>query len=296
MDSILIIGGSGFVGANLACMAQGRWKVYLTHHHSDVSQNVPGEKYKQDITNLEQICELVNRIRPAAIINTAAISNANQCVKDKDAAWALNVEGARNLAMTANMFSAKLVHISTDLVYDGAGSIYSEDDPAHPTCYYGQTKLESEKAVLDTCPDSCIARSALVYGWNINNKKCFTESLIDSLSRGDSIRLFTNEYRSPVYVRDLCEVLLKMAFDRDLTGVFNVGGAERISRYDFGIKLAEIFQLESALIEPTLIDQKMFMDHRPEDCSMDMDKLERAIGMKPGDVEAGLTRMREDSL
>ncbi len=169
-------------------------------------------------------------------------------------------------------------------------SVYSETDIPDPCCVYGKTKFGGEKCVV--CSDYCIARIALVYGRSLSPKKCFTETIADTLEKGNQIRLFTDEYRSPIYVRDLCGILLEMAGRRDLKGLFHVCGHERISRFDFGRKLARIFGCDENLVVPVSMNEFRFMDKRPKDCSMKNRDLSAVLKTEIMGISDGLKDMR----
>ena len=293
MDSVLII-GTGFVGGNLALRADNSWEVYVTSHISAIDRKVPGKIFPLDITDRRQTFDLIKAIAPKVIVHTAAISSPAQCAEDRELGWQVNAEGTENVAAAAEASSSRLVFLSTDLVYNGSGSFYKETDPAVPSCFYGETKLAAEKTIVKHCSNYCILRVALVHGAGVSGKKRFTESFIEKLKDGQSVELFSNEYRSLIHVNDLCDAVLEMSRRTEFNGVLNAGGPERISRYEFGVKAARIFGFDIELVKPAPVNQKLFNDHRPEDCSMNIDKLESILGKKPMTVEEGLELMRTD--
>jgi dTDP-4-dehydrorhamnose reductase len=280
----LITGGAGFAAANCAVIAQEKWDVYTTVHKKPISPQVPGLSVVLDITDSEKVISAVSDIKPKAIIHAAAISDTSLCAQEPDLAMKVNADAVKNMAIAASKAGARLVYISTDLVYDGGRAFYSETDEAVPTCCYGKSKLAGEVMAAGFCEDLCIARSATVYGRNINDKKNFAEVLIEKLSASEQVRLFSDEYRSFIDVRSLCRILLEMAADKSLNGIYNAGGNQRLSRCEFGLELAEAFGFDKSLIEPAKIDQSMFRDHRPEDCSMNISKLTNAIRIDLPDI------------
>ncbi|AQQ72020.1 dTDP-4-dehydrorhamnose reductase [Limihaloglobus sulfuriphilus] len=292
MKKILITGGAGFVGANCAMLARRQWDVYVTTHKTRINPALPAREVALDIADLENVQSVISRIRPVAIIHAAALSDTRSSAEKPELAMKMNADGTKNMAIAAGQYGAKLVYISTDLVYDGEGSLYSETDTAAASCHYGRSKLAGEEMAIRFCDNLCIARSATVYGCNINNKKNFAESLIEKLGSSERVKLFTDEYRSFIHVQDLCRILLKMAADTKLTGIYNAGGPQRLSRYEFGLELADAFGFDKSLIEPSKIDPAMFNDHRPKDCSMNISKLTEKIGISLADVSEGLNAMR----
>ncbi len=280
MDKILII-GSGFVGANLAILAKNNFNVHLTYHNTPVASNMCDNTSHLDITDQRQIGELVKKIAPDIIVNTAAVSSPYICAQDKSVCEMINVAGTENIAKAASDCSARLIHLSSDLVYNGSGSYYKETDAAEPSCLYGRTKLNSEHAVAANCQSFCVLRSALVFGKNVSGQKRFIDTIIDKLKNRQQPELFSNEYRNMIYVGDLCSIILEMAKQKDFSGILNAGGPERITRYEFAVKLAETFELDATLLKPIKVDQALFNDHRPEDCSMNTDKLCELVERKP---------------
>lgn len=293
MRRLLITGGSGFVGANLAAMASGAWEVFVTRHRTVFDEADGIATVPLDITDAAAVQNCMETVRPNAVIHTAATTSLNACFDEPQLARTINVEATGNIASAAKAVGTRMVYTSTDLVYAGNGSFYAETDEARPTCLYGQTKLAGENVIRDSGAAYSIARVAMVYGWNRGDKQNFTESLIDSLAAGKPNTLFSTEYRCPVYVDDLCEILLEMADRPQLTGVFNVGGSQRASRYEFGQILADIFDLPGHLLTPGEVRPEHCRDHRPEDCSMNIDKLTAAIGRDMPDIAGGLAAMRQ---
>ncbi len=291
MDKLLITGGSGFLGTALAKSACG-WDVVVTRHSSGAARSEGCKAVDMDITEREQVIDVVTSVCPAAIIHTAAIPDLAQCNDNRELARQVNVDGAANVAFAAQKCGAKLVFTSTDLVYSGTEGNYTETAAAEPSCYYGQTKLEAESVIASLFSNYCIARTALIYGKSLTAKKCFAEMMLLKMAEGAELKLFSDEYRSPVYLEDLCRVLLKMAADDEARGIYNIGGPRRISRYEFGLLLAELFNLDGKCLRPTKIDQSLFGYHRPEDCSMSISKAVRQFGDIFLSPREGLERMK----
>lgn len=292
MESLLITGGSGFLGANLALMTSSYWKTYATYHSSPVHNKRLGVALHLDIKNRDEVEKIVYEISPKVIIHTAAITNSDFCVEHQKTAWEVNVNGTENIASAAKQVKARLIYISTDLVFKGDKSFYSEKDIPTPLCYYGKTKLEGEKIVSSLSSNYCIVRTSLIYGWSLNSSKCFTEVMISNLKNGKKVRLFVDEYRTPIYTKNLCEILLELAKRNDLQGVYHICGSERLSRFEFGLKLSEIFDFNKELIIPISINDFSFKDKRPKDCSMRNDKAKSALKRKFWSVEEGLKNMK----
>lgn len=292
MESLLITGGSGFLGANLALMASFYWKTYVTYHSSPIRDKRLGVALHLDIKNRDEVEKIVYKISPKVIIHAAAITNSDFCVEHQKLAWEVNVNGTKNIVSAAKLVKARLIYISTDLVFKGDKGLYSEEDIPAPLCYYGKTKLEGEKIVSSLSSNYCIARTSLIYGWSLNSSKCFVEIMIDNLNNGREVRVFMDEYRTPIYVKNLCEILIELAKREDLQGLYHICGSQRLSRFELGLKLSKIFDFNKDLIIPISVDDFSFKDKRPKDCSMRNDKAKSVLKTKFWSVEEGLKNMK----
>jgi dTDP-4-dehydrorhamnose reductase len=266
-DTLLITGSSGFVGGHLTKQASSTWKVVGTRHQNDTPLNGASELIQMDITDKNSVMSAIKEISPSVVIHCAAITNAEYCAKNKKLSEAVNITGTENIVLAAVSVGAHLIFVSSDLVFDGNDGYYNESALPNPICLYGKTKLEGEKIVNQINNRYAIARLAWTYGKSINYSKNFLDRMIDNLEQKQQINLFFDEYRSPVYVQDLCDSLLALAKSR-MPGIFHLAGPERISRLDFGYKVAECFGFDKSLIIGTSSDSIDFLDRRPKDCSL----------------------------
>ena len=266
-DTLLITGVSGFIGGHLTKQASLAWRVKGTFHCNDTPLNGADELIQLDITDKNSVMSAIKEISPSVIIHCAAISNAEYCAKNKKQSEAINISGTENIALASSSIGAHLIFVSSDQVFDGNDGYYNEAAPPNPICFYGKTKLEGEKIVKKINNSYSIARLAWTYGKSVNQSKNFFDRMIYDLERKQQINLFFDEFRSPVYVQDLCTALLALAKNRT-SGIFHLAGPERISRLDFGYKAAECFGFDKSLIIGTSSDSIDFLDKRPKDCSL----------------------------
>lgn len=290
MKSILIIGGSGFLGENLIHYVNRGVKFYFTYYSSELSNDNRYKEiaYKLDIRNKEEVHNLFNQIVPDIVIHIAAITNFQLCATQQKLAREVNVEGTLNLVMESERIKARFIYISSDLVFDGERMFYSEKDVPKPICYYGKTKFEGELLVSSISSNYCIARISLIFGLSLNQSKSFSETIIENLKNSKEVKLFIDEYRSPIYVLDLCAVIFEIAKNQNIQGIYNICGGERISRYEFGLKLCEFFGFDKNLIIPTKIDDFPFLDNRPKDCSMNNMKIRNVLKGNFRSIEQGI--------
>jgi dTDP-4-dehydrorhamnose reductase len=288
----LITGGAGFVGGHLIPLVCAHMETYVGWHTTSLRSPPSCHLVELDVTDEDEVNGTVCAIAPHVVIHAAAVANVRRCEQDPRMARQVNVTGARNVAQAAQEAGARLIYLSTDLVHDGQGSFYTEVDRAAPVCEYGRTKLDGEVLAASLCRNHCIVRSSLTYGISRNDTHCFAEEILGSLRRGREVRLFRDEFRSLIYVANLCDVLAELAGRDDLQGLFNICGPERLSRLDFGLRLAEVFGLNKALLVPVTADQSASNDaRRPRDCSMSNAKAAAVLKTRFLSVDEGLRRM-----
>jgi dTDP-4-dehydrorhamnose reductase len=265
---LLITGASGFIGGNLAIRASSNWDVYATYHQSAVTLKNVQRLLPMDVTNTKSVRSLFHDISPNVVVHCAALANMNYCADHPDLAQKINVLGTANIASMCQEVGSQLIYLSTDMVFDGARGFYSEDDIPNPICVYGKTKFAGEKVVLSHSCDRSIIRVAWTLGVSTNESISFAEKMIARLQREIPVFLFTDEYRSPIYITSLCDAILKIA-ERQETSIFNLGGTDKISRYEFGLLVADIFGFRRDLVVGTTTKAFGFRDKRPQDCSLD---------------------------
>lgn len=291
---LLITGGSGFLGGRLIRDAAPYFKTVATYYHTPIRQDDKIESFRLDITDREAVGVLITRIRPAVVIHAAALASLNESEENRTEAWNANVMGTDHVASACKEIGARLIFISTDLVHDGEAPPYSESDTGNPICYYGETKKEGEFVALRYCDNACVARVALIYGKGVNGSKCFTESIIRDLHAGRPTKLFTDEYRTPVYLNDLTRALIDLIRISDVRGRINIAGPDRLSRYEHGLKIADVFGFRRELIVPASRNEVRYGERRPKDCSLTTDLLTRRNGFVFSGVEESLRHMREE--
>jgi dTDP-4-dehydrorhamnose reductase len=301
LEKLLVIGDTGLVGSKVASLAQSAgFDVHGTHNARD--SPLPHSAHL-DITDRDATTRLVETIRPRAIVNTAALHNVDYCETHREEAEKVNVEGTRNLAEAAAKINCRLVHLSTDYVFDGSSGHYTEEDDPHPLHYYAQTKLESEK-VASKAPSYVIARPSVIFGWNpleamrvpsssgktIN----FAMFVLDKLRNNQTVKAVRDQYSSPTFADNLADALLKLARLQS-NGVFHTAGRSCMSRYEFAVKLAERFGYASNLVQPVLTSDFKQLAQRPKNSCLRVEKAERELGMHFLTAEEGISEMRKQA-
>jgi len=287
MEKILVTGGSGLLGSKVVSLTESEYQVFPTHFKDSLFLN----STRLNITNKQEVFQTVQRFRPSIVIHTAAETNVDKCEKEKQWAWKVNVEGTSNLAEICGRMNAKMIYVSTDYVFDGEKGLYAEEDKPNPVNYYGLTKLKGEELLVKYCKDHIIVRTSVLYGWN-PRKLNFATWIIDSLRRNMKIQVVEDHFNSPTLAENLAQALLE-AVEKDLNGLFHMAGSERISRYEFSMKLAKTFDLKTSLIEPIETDElKAWVAKRPKDSSLGIKKAQKILKTKFLNVQESLNIMK----
>ncbi len=285
---LVITGASGLLGANLVLHARDRGLAIAAVCHRHLV-NIPLVKAVcVDLTDSEKTREALNALRPAAVIHCAAATNLDWCEDHPTDAAAINTRASAVLAGIAKDVDARFIYISTDAVFDGSKGNYSEDDAPTPLNIYGRTKLRGEQEVIRANPSALVAR-VNIYGWNAQNKLSLAEWVLDGLRAGRTVPGFTDVYFTPILVNDLAEILLAM-LDRNLTGLYHVGGSEKLSKFDFARKVALTFGFDPGQVAPARLADAPLRARRAPDMSMNTGKIVKALGRAMPDADSGLRR------
>jgi dTDP-4-dehydrorhamnose reductase len=284
---IFITGGVGLLGSKLAriTLDQGH-EVFTGYNHNLPDQ---GEPVKFDLTTDSSINNAVDLARPEVIFHTAALTDVDKCEMDRDLACRINAKGTKILAAAAKSAGSFLTYISTDYVFNGSRGMYREDDAPDPISHYGYTKLLGEKYA------DCVARTCVIYGSRpASGKVNFALWIIDNLQKGESIRIVTDQYISPTLNTNLAMMLLE-AGEKKLEGIYHLAGAERISRYDYACRLADVFGLDKSLIAPSRMADIGWKAKRPMDSSMDVSKATQILKEKPWNIDKSFRVLKEET-
>lgn len=283
---ILITGGSGFVGSHLVRLAQEKFEAHATYREHPLS-NTSCFAHRIDLAEIITIHPLLDSLKPDAIIHTAAIADPDSCERYKNDAATINVLATQTMADWCRNNECRLIYTSTDMVFNGEAGRYKETDVPDPQSYYAQTKVRAEEVILKLDSHGVVARVALVYGIGITRAASFFEQMIDRLKRGEQVRLFHDQMRTPILVNNLAEALLELA-EHDFSGIIHLGGSERISRWDFGVKTCQMLNLPSHNMEKISMHDVAPLAVRPADVSLDCSLAKQVLQTKLLNCEEGL--------
>jgi dTDP-4-dehydrorhamnose reductase len=289
MKRLLITGASGFLGWNLCQRAKSDWEVFGTFLSHPL--DIPGIKlFQVDVTRYNELKGLFGRIKPDAVIHTAAVSDPNFCHEKRSISRKINTEASINMAGLCSDVEIPFLFISSDLVFDGLNPPYAEEDEPSPVSYYGEHKALAESGIKDRYPPAVICRMPLMFGDPGPVATSFIQPLIKEMTEENGVNLFVDEFRTPVSGRDAAQGLM-IALDK-LPGIIHLGGPERISRYEFGKLLADTFKIRNAKLNACKQEDIKMTAARPPDVSLDSSKA-MGLGFEPGSLVNELEELRE---
>ncbi|MDP2959989.1 MAG: dTDP-4-dehydrorhamnose reductase [candidate division Zixibacteria bacterium] len=296
---VLITGSNGLLGQKLV-------KTFSSDHQTtgidlQIESFIPEINFTYQalsILDVEKLKELFSSFKPEVVINTAAYTDVDGCEENKELAWSVNVDGVKNLVDLCKKIKAKLIHLSTDYIFDGKNGPYSEEDIPNPVGYYGLTKLESEKSILSECGpagkekiDFLIVRTNVLYGKGENLRPNFVLWLIQKLSSREKVRIVTDQYNNPTLADNLASAI-KEAIEKNISGILNIAGSEYLSRYDFTLKIAKKFKLDQNLISPAKTSELKQKAPRPRWGGLKIDKAKKLLKTELLNIEKGLESMK----
>ena len=236
-----------------------------------------------DLEPPQSLFSAIKNFEPDFVINTVAIGNVDYCEQNRAEALAVNYEFPLSLAgfLRDEIPACRLVHMFTNAVYDGDHAPYREDAKLAPLNHYGVTKARADEALLREFPDALIARPITMYGISEDFQRANPlDFILKSLRQGKAIRLVDDVYGNLLFLDDLIAAMLGL-MRAGASGVYNVAGAERLNRYEFGLKVAEGFGLDAKLISPCDSSAFPSLARRPADTTMDLSKISNETGFRP---------------
>ena len=264
LPSLFVTGGSGYLGQRLVRHAQAEWDVtttYLTHRPS-----IPGCRWRKlDIRDLGKVFRLFEQVVPQVVIHTAAVGSGEDLQR-------VNVDGTRHVALAAAHVGARLIHLSTDVLFDGRQGPYVESDPPSPIAPYGRSKAEAERLLADLMPQAAVVRTSIIYDFGLSDRQ--TRWMLETLNQGQPLRLFTDEFRCPIWVETLAAALLELA-TLNCAGVMHIVGGQALSRYEFGTRLLCFHGIDSSGV--VAVRSAELGLSRPLNCILDITKAKRML-------------------
>jgi len=287
---VLVTGAGGMLGGRLASLLAATHDVIAMRHEAAVPEGldtVPG-----DLLDPASLARAIDSARADAVVHAAALADADRCESDPVLARRANVEATAAIARRCHDKGARLIALSTDLVLGGDRAWTAEDVPARPVLVYGRTKLEAEEAVLAEASDATVVRVALVLGRGFGPRSTASEGIGLAITAGQRLRLFTDQFRTPVDPESVAEALRRL-LDRPLPGRLHLGGPERLDRHELGLRVARVLSLPTEGIEATReADSPAPRAKRPSDVSLDWSRARRELGWAPRALDDAIRESR----
>lgn len=298
---LAVVGATGLLGDHLMREAESRGLdvlgTFLTNRQKG------GSFSRMDITDGSEVRAVLGRFRPEGVILTAAVSDVDQCELNPNEAWRVNVEGTLNLAEFCAELECPLLLVSTDYVFNGLkGSPYAEGDSPDPISFYGRTKLEGERLVLDASPHNLVTRVSVVFGWKGNSTRDnLVLKIVRRLRAGKEVELFNDQWNSPTYAPGCVSLMLDLLsrdrglmnmFEGDDRNIFHLSGKDCVTRYELGLKVAKIFDLDDSLIRSVSVEKANLVGPRPRISCLSVAKVEAKLNTRIASLNKALEDMR----
>lgn len=295
---ILVTGANGLLGQKLIQLLDGDPEIELVATaRSPLSISLKRGTYqKLDIENKEEIVNVFFEHKPEIVINTAAMTQVDDCEMQREKCWKANVTSVELLAEACQWYNTHLVHVSTDFIFDGSRGPLDENEKPAPVNYYGESKLAAEEVIKGSSIGWCILRTVLVYGITPDlSRSNIVLWVKNSLEQGKKINVVNDQWRTPTLAEDLA-MGCYLAAKQKATGIYNISGKDFLSPYDIAMQTARFFKLDASLIHATDSTQFKQPARRPLTTGFIIDKARKELGYEPHSFEEGLRVLSEQLL
>lgn len=290
MMRILVTGASGLLGLNFALRYHADHQVSGVVHRNPL-RNPPFRQIVADLSDPKMLEAVLEQTQPEVVLHCAALANLDECERNPQRAIEINVNLPAALARCAARDGFRLVHLSTDAVFDGQRGDYTEEDTPNPLSVYARTKRQAELRVLETCSQALVARVNF-YGWSLSGQRSLGEFFFYNLKEGRPVKGFTDVLFCPLEATQLADLLLSLV-RKGAAGLFHVVSSECQSKYQFGVSIARRFGLDERLIEPVSVMEGGLVARRSPNLRLRTDKLREALGESPPGQAEALERFYE---
>lgn len=294
ITKVLVTGSNGLLGQKLTDLLteQPNWELLATGVGVNRHPAREGYRYETlDITDTAAMQALLESELPDVVIHTAAMTTVDDCEFKHDECVALNVTAVEHLAKLSKKMGFHLVHVSTDFIFDGTKPMYSEQDEANPLSYYGWSKLEGEKKVLENANSYSIIRTVLVYGRVADMSR--TNIVLwayNTLKQQKTANVVTDQYRTPTLAEDLAMGCF-LAADQRAQGVFNIAGKDYMGIMELVERVAKFYGYSMDCIKGVDSNTLNQPAKRPPITGLDIGKAQRILGYAPHSFEEGLAAL-----
>lgn len=297
MKKILVIGANGFSGRRILkdLCDKNTYQVIGSSLREDLYPPTDYRCYDffpTDIRDNDALNLLFANVRPDVVINTSALSVPDYCETHHEEAYLTNVDAVKRMAMLCNQYGSRLIHLSTDFVFEGTSNrLYTETDTPCPVNYYGFTKWEGEQQIIAHSANYAIARVAIVYGNALPGQHGNIFQLAaNRLRSGETLRVVSDQWRTPTFVGDVSRGT-ELLIDHSSNGIFHIAGKECLTIADIAFRVADHLKLDHSLIHPVTTQEMGEATPRPMFSGLSIEKAESMIGYHPHSIQEGLLDM-----
>jgi dTDP-4-dehydrorhamnose reductase len=290
LADVLVIGGSGLLGQHLVGEGKARGIPIQATYSSDA---IPSGS-RMDLTDLVATIKALRRLRPKVVFLAAAMTDVDGCEGNREYATAVNAEAPGEIAKACGSLGIRLVHFSTDYVFDGtSGRPFGEGATPKPLNVYGRTKLEGERKVMTALPSALILRTSANFGWNRLRKKTNAVTwILERVRRNEAVPLFTDQWISPSYVPEVARIAFDL-LNREAQGIFHVASKNCLSRLEIGQAVCHAFKLSEVLLKPIHLSDLKLKAPRPTRTCLATSKVERFLDIRVSTFAKSLVHMRD---
>ena len=279
---VFITGSGGMLGTEISSNEDYNYSFVPTALNPSSDRQI-----KLDITDNQSVNYLIQRHNPDIIINCAAFTDVDNAEINKQKAHDINVNGLSNLIKNSKS-NTKIIHISSDYVFNGIDFPFYEDSSTFPLSYYGKTKLEAENILIGSNRKYMIIRPNVLFNYKGVN---FFTFVYNALINNQKINVVVDQISNPTYVPSLVKIILD-SIVLDCNGIFHYGSHASISRYDFAVKIAKTFNLNIDLINP--VDSKFLKQKaiRPNNSTLSCQKIQNYVDVEIDTIEHNLNQIK----
>ncbi len=280
MDKILITGGTGLFGLNFALRQSKNYKIYLVQNKKRIKLSKKLENIyllKKDLNKKKNIKKILNKIKPNYVIHAAAITNLEYCQKYKTTAKKVNYTLTKNITNECKEKKYKLIYLSSDQLFEGKNSYYSESSKTFPLNFYSKLKIASENYIIKNLKDFLIIRTNF-FGWGSFFRSSFSDNIIFNLKKKKKIHILKDVYFNPISLNYLTKAISKLISNKK-NGIYNISSSKKISKYNLAKKIAKTFKLNERYLSPIRLNNLESNVVRPRNMSLNNVKIRKIFTM-----------------
>ncbi|MAQ31547.1 MAG: NAD(P)-dependent oxidoreductase [Flavobacteriales bacterium] len=288
-STVLITGANGFLGQKLSFfLSQNKFNVIATGLGPDQSQiNHDHQYFNLDITSSKDCVQLLDQVRPDLIINSAAITNVDFCEKNQRKCFAVNSKSIKNFIPYVQKHNIHFIQISTDFVFEGLNSFYTEDDICVPINIYGESKLEAESLIKKSNILYTILRPSLLYGIGRGN---FLTWSLEHLKDNADLKIVDDQHRTPTFILDLVLVIFQVIKLKKY-GTYHISSGECLSIFEIVCNIAKYLNIDYSRIRKIKSIELNQIADRPINSSLCIDKAIRDLNFEPTKLNNALSKI-----